>query len=50
MQVGVGASAGALADGATASTVVPAVGMVLVAGGLGALAWRRRPASGREAV
>lgn len=52
VQVGVGASAGVLAERATALTVVPAVAAVLVIlGGLGVLAWRRRrPAAEREPV
>ncbi|SNR66437.1 TVP38/TMEM64 family protein [Blastococcus mobilis] len=41
VQVGVGASAGALATWMTPATVVPVAAAVLVAAGLGALAWRR---------
>jgi MYXO-CTERM domain-containing protein len=42
LQVGVGASAGALATWATTFTVVPVVAAALVLAGLAALAWRRR--------
>jgi uncharacterized membrane protein YdjX (TVP38/TMEM64 family) len=42
VQVGIGASAGVLAGWATTFTVVPVLAVVLVAAGLGALAWRRR--------
>jgi uncharacterized membrane protein YdjX (TVP38/TMEM64 family) len=42
VQVGIGASAGALAAWATPATVVSVTAAVLVAAGLGALAWRRR--------
>jgi uncharacterized membrane protein YdjX (TVP38/TMEM64 family) len=42
VQVGVGASAGALATWSTPFTVVPVVAAVLVLAGTGALAWRRR--------
>jgi uncharacterized membrane protein YdjX (TVP38/TMEM64 family) len=48
VQVGVGASAGVLADRATAFTVVPVAVVVLVLAGLGLLAWRHRPAPERE--
>jgi uncharacterized membrane protein YdjX (TVP38/TMEM64 family) len=51
VQVGVGASAGVLADRVTTSVVVPGLVAVLVLAGLGALAWRRRrPAPEREPV
>jgi uncharacterized membrane protein YdjX (TVP38/TMEM64 family) len=51
VQVGVGASAGVLADRATTLTVVPALVGVLVLTGLGAFAWRRRqPVPEREPV
>jgi uncharacterized membrane protein YdjX (TVP38/TMEM64 family) len=51
VQVGVGASAGVLADRATTFTVVPALVVVLVLAALGGFAWRRRvPAPEREPV
>jgi uncharacterized membrane protein YdjX (TVP38/TMEM64 family) len=42
VQVGVGASAGVLAERATTFTVVPVVGAALVLAGLGLVVWRRR--------
>ena len=42
VQVGVGASAGVLADRATTSVLVAGLVAVLVLAGLGALVWRRR--------
>jgi uncharacterized membrane protein YdjX (TVP38/TMEM64 family) len=50
LQVGVGASAGALATWATTFTVVPVVATVLVLAGLAALAWRRRRPSAGDPV
>jgi uncharacterized membrane protein YdjX (TVP38/TMEM64 family) len=50
VQVGVGASAGVLADRATTFTVVPVVAVVLGLAALGVLAWRRRRPAGRELV
>jgi uncharacterized membrane protein YdjX (TVP38/TMEM64 family) len=49
VQVGVGASAGVLADRVTTSVVVPVLVAVLALAGLCAFAWRRRrPAPERE--
>ncbi len=45
VQVGIGASAGALAAWATTLTVVPVVAVVLLLVVLGAVAWRRRRAA-----
>jgi len=50
VQVGVGASAGVLADRVTTSVVVAGLVAVLVLAGLGVLAWRRRPAPEGERV
>ena len=51
LQVGIGASAGALATWATTFTVVPVVAAaVLVLAGLAALAWRRRRAAAGDPV